>query len=70
MTHYLMVDIRLENNIKVIALRSTLNIENHTNLAVEMIVIDSHGKADRGGAVKIRMSFHLPRRPHLNSSPG
>ncbi|KAL7419546.1 Vacuolar protein sorting-associated protein 13 [Cryptotrichosporon argae] len=51
-THQLMCEIRLENNIKVITFRSTLNVENHTSLPVEMIVVDAHGKAT-GGAMKI-----------------
>ena len=45
-------EIRLENNVKVITFRSTLNVENQTSLPVEMIVVDAHGKAS-SGALKI-----------------
>ena len=50
--HLLMCEIHLENNIKVITFRSTLNVENETSLPIEMIIVDSHGKA-AGGAMKI-----------------
>lgn len=51
-SHQLMCEIRLEHNIKVITFRSTLNVDNSTSHPVEMIVVDTHGKA-MGGAMKI-----------------
>lgn len=45
-------EIKLENNIKIITFRSTLNVENQTHLPIEMIVVDAHGKAS-SGAMKI-----------------
>lgn len=50
--HQLMCEVHLENNIKVITFRSTFNVENQTSLPIEMIVVDSHGKA-AAGAMKI-----------------
>jgi vacuolar protein sorting-associated protein 13A/C len=51
-TYQLMCDIELENNIKVITIRSTLTVDNDTSLPVEMIVVDAHGKA-AGSVLKI-----------------
>ncbi|WWC86271.1 uncharacterized protein L201_001144 [Kwoniella dendrophila CBS 6074] len=51
-SHQITCEIKLENNIKVITFRSTLNIDNQTSLPIEMIVVDSHGKAS-SGAMKI-----------------
>nr|XP_019015055.1 vacuolar protein sorting-associated protein vps13 [Kwoniella pini CBS 10737]OCF53836.1 vacuolar protein sorting-associated protein vps13 [Kwoniella pini CBS 10737] len=51
-SHQITCEIKLENNIKVITFRSTLNVENQTSLPIEMIVVDSHGKAS-SGAMKI-----------------
>lgn len=56
--HQIACDIKLENNVKVITFRSTLNVENHTSIAVEMIVVDAHGKASTG-ALKIGMCMVL-----------
>lgn len=47
-SHQLMCDIKVENNIKVITFRSTFNVENNTALPIEMIIVDSHGKASTG----------------------
>lgn len=51
-SHQLMCEVKLEHNIKVITFRSTLNVDNKTSHPVEMIVVDTHGKA-MGGAMKI-----------------
>ena len=51
-SHQMTCEIKLENNVKVITFRSTLNVENQTSLPVEMIVVDAHGKAS-SGALKI-----------------
>nr|XP_018267277.1 vacuolar protein sorting-associated protein vps13 [Kwoniella dejecticola CBS 10117]OBR89435.1 vacuolar protein sorting-associated protein vps13 [Kwoniella dejecticola CBS 10117] len=51
-SHQITCEIKLENNIKVITFRSTLNVDNQTSLPIEMIVVDSHGKAS-SGAMKI-----------------
>ncbi|KIR30243.1 vacuolar protein sorting-associated protein vps13 [Cryptococcus deuterogattii LA55] len=51
-SHQITCEIKLVNNIKVITFRSTLNVENKTSLPVEMIVVDSHGKA-ASAALKI-----------------
>lgn len=40
-----MCDIKVENNVKIITFRSTMNVENDTSLPIEMVVVDSHGKA-------------------------
>lgn len=50
--YQLMCDIVLENNIKVITIRSTLTVDNQTSLPVEMLVVDAHGKAS-GSVIKI-----------------
>ncbi|ORX35977.1 putative late endosome to vacuole transport-related protein [Kockovaella imperatae] len=47
-SHQLMCEVTLENNIKVITFRSTLTVDNQTSLAVEMVIVDSHGKACSG----------------------
>ncbi|WVQ82769.1 hypothetical protein IAT38_004901 [Cryptococcus sp. DSM 104549] len=49
--HQLTCEVKLENNIKIVTFRSTLNVENHTSLPVEMIVVDAHGKASQAGAM-------------------
>lgn len=41
--HRLVVDVKLENNIKVVTFRSALVIENRTNLTVELLVVDNSG---------------------------
>lgn len=38
-------DIQLKNNVKIITFRSTFKIENLTHLPMELVMIDSHGKA-------------------------
>ncbi|ORY32314.1 hypothetical protein BCR39DRAFT_523905, partial [Naematelia encephala] len=58
-SHQLTCEIRLENNVKVITLRSTLNVKNETSLPVEMIVVDAHGKAS-SGALKIEPGGSCP----------
>lgn len=57
-TYQLMCDIELENNIKVITIRSTLTVNNETSLPVEMIVVDAHGKAT-GTVMKIGELYNL-----------
>lgn len=52
--YQLTCDIELENNIKIITIRSTLTIDNQTSLPVEMIIVDAHGKA-LGSVIKIGM---------------
>nr|ODO02780.1 vacuolar protein sorting-associated protein vps13 [Cryptococcus depauperatus CBS 7855] len=51
-SHQINCEIKLVNNVKIITFRSTLKVENQTSLPVEMIVVDSHGKA-AFGAMKI-----------------
>lgn len=58
-SHQIMCEIRLEQNIKVITFRSTLNIDNKTSHPIEMIVVDTHGKA-LGGAMKINPGESCP----------
>ncbi|KAK8865949.1 hypothetical protein IAR55_001098 [Kwoniella newhampshirensis] len=58
-SHQLTCEIKLENNIKVITFRSSLNVENQTSLPVEMIVVDAHGKA-ASGAMKIAPGESCP----------
>ncbi|KAL1410608.1 Vacuolar protein sorting-associated protein 13 [Vanrija albida] len=58
-THQLMCEIKLENNIKIITIRSTLNVENQTSLPVEMIVVDAHGKAS-GNVMRIDPGEPMP----------
>ncbi|WVR05901.1 hypothetical protein IAU60_002927 [Kwoniella sp. DSM 27419] len=58
-SHQLTCEIKLVNNVKVITFRSTLNVENHTSLPVEMIVVDAHGKAS-SGAMKINPGESCP----------
>lgn len=54
-THRLMCQIELRNNIKVITIRSTFQIQNDTSLPVEMVVVDGAGK-NVGHIHSIRMS--------------
>lgn len=42
--HRLMCDVSLENNVKVVTLRSTFNIENNTLVPIEFVVLDSNGE--------------------------
>ncbi|CAG8536787.1 2817_t:CDS:10, partial [Racocetra persica] len=41
--HRLVVDVKLEDNIKVVTFRSALVVENRTNLTVELLVVDNSG---------------------------
>ncbi|CAG8450182.1 1456_t:CDS:10 [Cetraspora pellucida] len=41
--HRLVVDVKLVDNIKVVTFRSALVVENHTNLTVELLVVDNSG---------------------------
>ncbi len=43
-THRLVVDVKLKDNIKVVTFRSVLVIENRTLLTVEMLIVDKQGK--------------------------
>ncbi|GES89872.1 vacuolar protein sorting-associated protein vps13 [Rhizophagus clarus] len=43
-SHRLVVDIKLKDNIKVVTFRSSFVIENRTLLTIEMLVVDEHGK--------------------------
>nr|CAG8504476.1 8535_t:CDS:10 [Entrophospora candida]CAG8514013.1 6898_t:CDS:10 [Entrophospora candida] len=43
-SHRLMVDIKLEDNIKVVTFRSVLVVENRTLLTIELLIIDSDKK--------------------------
>src|SRR5437016_71836 len=43
-SHRLMVDIKLEDNIKVVTFRSVLIVENRTLLTVELLIVDSDAK--------------------------
>ncbi|GMK58122.1 hypothetical protein CspeluHIS016_0501540 [Cutaneotrichosporon spelunceum] len=58
-TYQLMYDIALEDNIKVITIRTTLVIENETSLPIEMIIVDAHGKA-AGSVLKIDPGTSYP----------
>ncbi|BEI82300.1 hypothetical protein CcaverHIS002_0301680 [Cutaneotrichosporon cavernicola] len=58
-TYQLMCDTELQDNIKVITIRSTLVIENETSLPVEMIIVDAHGKA-AGSVLKIDPGTSYP----------
>lgn len=44
-THQLMCEITVENNVKIITFRSTMNVRNDTSFPIEMVVVDAHGKA-------------------------
>ncbi|CAG8555201.1 10349_t:CDS:10 [Paraglomus brasilianum] len=43
-SHRLVVDIKLNDNIKVVTFRSALVVENRTMLNVEMMIVDANGK--------------------------
>jgi vacuolar protein sorting-associated protein 13A/C len=58
-SHQIACEIKLENNVKIITFRSTLNVENQTSLPIEMIVVDSHGKASTG-ALRIDPGQSMP----------
>lgn len=58
-THQLMCDIELVDNIKIITIRSTLQVDNQTSLPIEMVVVDAHGKAS-GGVMKIDPGHSFP----------
>jgi vacuolar protein sorting-associated protein 13A/C len=58
-SHQIACEIKLENNVKIITFRSTLNVENETSLPIEMIVVDSHGKAATG-ALRIDPGQSMP----------
>lgn len=40
--HRLLCEVKLENNVKVITLRSTFNVENNTLVPIEFVIVDSH----------------------------
>lgn len=42
--HRLLCAVKLENNVKVVTLRSTFNVENNTLVPIEFVVIDSTGE--------------------------
>lgn len=41
-SHRLVVDVKLEDNIKVVTFRSALIVENRTRLVVEVLLVDEH----------------------------
>lgn len=43
-THRLVVDVKLKDNIKVVTFRSALVIENRTLLTIEMLIVDEQDK--------------------------
>jgi vacuolar protein sorting-associated protein 13A/C len=43
-THRLLCDIKLVDNVKVITFRSTFQVENRTLVVAEMVVVDANGK--------------------------
>ncbi|EXX73461.1 Vps13p [Rhizophagus irregularis DAOM 197198w] len=43
-SHRLVIDVKLKDNIKVVTFRSVLVIENRTLLTIEMLIVDEHGK--------------------------
>lgn len=55
-THRLMCDVKLVDNVKVVTFRSTFQVENHTLIPAEMVIIDSHGKR-ASAPFKIRKSI-------------
>lgn len=52
-THRLLCEVKLVNNVKVVTLRSTLKIENLTMVPSEMVMVESDGKKT-GAVYKIR----------------
>lgn len=43
-THRLLCEVRLEDNVKIVTLRSTFNVENLTLVPAELIVVDAKGQ--------------------------
>ncbi|RUP42956.1 hypothetical protein BC936DRAFT_137841 [Jimgerdemannia flammicorona] len=66
-THRLVVDVKLKDNVKVVTFRSSLVVENRTLLPVDVLMVDQNGKEASpinkiapGGdyAVPIEMAYH------------
>jgi len=57
-THRLLCNVKLENNVKIVTLRSTFNVENHTLVPAELIVVDEKGHK-ASPIFKIGMCFHF-----------
>ncbi|GAA5952650.1 hypothetical protein JCM21900_006060 [Sporobolomyces salmonicolor] len=43
-THRLLCEVKLVDNVKVVTFRSTLLVENHSLVNAEMVIVDGHGK--------------------------
>lgn len=43
-THRLLCDVKLVDNVKVVTFRSTFKVENRTLVVAEMVVVDTNGK--------------------------
>ncbi len=52
-SHRLVCDIKVKDNVKIVTLRSTMKVENHTHLPMELILLDSANKPS-GNVFKIR----------------
>lgn len=52
-THRLLVEVKLVENVKIVTLRSTFQVENRTLVATDVQVVDARGKP-KGKPFKIR----------------
>lgn len=43
-THRMLCDVKLVNNVKVVTFRSTFQVENRTLVVAEMVIVDGNGK--------------------------
>lgn len=60
-THRLLCDVKLIENVKVVTFRSTFQVENRSLVAAEMVIVDGNGK--RASQIyKIRKSTHFLHR--------
>lgn len=59
-THRVVCDVKLVDNVKVITFRSTFKVENSTMVPVEMMVLNAEGKAESGKIRKIAPGEECP----------
>jgi vacuolar protein sorting-associated protein 13A/C len=57
-SHQITCDIKLVDNVKIVTFRSPFKVENDSQVTVELIVVDAHGKAT-GPARQIGKQSHF-----------
>lgn len=67
-THRLLCDVKLIDNVKVVTFRSTFQVQNRSLVVAEMVIVDANGKK-ASQVYKIRASLLLLSPIHLRANP-